>query len=166
MSARCVRPDCDLPAAARLSAAFGDGVGWLCDIDGSEVSPHDYLLCARHADSLTLPRSWELHDQRSRRIASFPTPARSSTPEPISAPEPVDEPATPVQQDQAEAGSEPDRRPLSVTPDPGDDRSDAPPTRSAEAPAAAYDPAEEVDDSTPLLSRAFRAAMPGSTDAG
>jgi len=115
MSARCVRPDCDLPAAAQLSADFTMREGWLRNVD-LEHPYHDYLLCARHADTLTLPINWVFHDERGPHLVPEPEP--ESEPEP---PPPVER---------------------------------------------HYDPADEVDESMPLLSRAFRAAMPGAGGQG
>lgn len=136
MSARCVRPDCDLPAAFRLAANFGDRIGWLCDLE-QEPNPHDYLLCARHAEGLTLPINWELHDQRSSRLAAVRSPAP---------PPPTSGEQDPVFHEEAAIEEPVHEEPV------------------IEGPAAAgfeYDPASELDESTPLLSRAFRAAMPG-----
>jgi len=121
MSARCVRPDCDLPAAAQLSADFTLREGWLRNVD-LEHPYHDYLLCARHADTLTLPINWVFHDERRPHLVLEPEP------EPEPAPQPEPEPAPTLERH--------------------------------------YDPADEVDESMPLLSRAFRAAMPGAGGQG
>lgn len=133
MGAHCCRPDCDQDAVARLAADFNRREGWLRDVAAGD-GPHDYLLCGRHADKMSLPRSWVLHDERQRRgLRTVPT-----------APSPAFEPADP--------------------PPPPPVLEEVAPAAPAPQRSLEFDPAAEVDDSTPLLSRAFRAAVSGHGD--
>ncbi|HEX9682500.1 MAG TPA: DUF3499 family protein [Acidimicrobiales bacterium] len=100
-SEQCARNDCNDTAAARLSSDFTERIGWLRDLHASD-SAHDYILCARHAERLTLPVNWVMYDERSAR-----PPAGAETPQ-----------ATQAQVDPEPPGS--DQLPLDV--DAGDDR--------------------------------------------
>jgi hypothetical protein len=46
-----------------LSYAYADGVVWLEDL-ADEAHPMVHDLCALHADSVRVPRGWELRDDR------------------------------------------------------------------------------------------------------
>ena len=63
MSRRCARPDCHAPASTTLSYDYPAGTVW---IDGlaDESHPMTHDLCERHADSLSVPRGWQLRDRR------------------------------------------------------------------------------------------------------
>lgn len=43
---------------------------WLDDLTASR-DPHDYDLCERHTDRLSVPNGWRLEDRRSRRVLVF-----------------------------------------------------------------------------------------------
>lgn len=62
MASGCSRPGCSAPAAATLTYDYERSVGWL---DGLQAPhPMQYDLCTFHADRITVPRGWELHDRR------------------------------------------------------------------------------------------------------
>ena len=49
-----------------MSYAYADGVVWLEDL-ADEAHPMVHDLCPTHADTVRVPRGWELQDQRSDR---------------------------------------------------------------------------------------------------
>lgn len=63
MMRQCNRSACSEPAAATLGYDYATRTAWLVDAI-SEPHPATYDLCHRHADGLTIPMGWELHDQR------------------------------------------------------------------------------------------------------
>ncbi len=63
MSRSCARPGCGRPAVATLSYAYAEGVVWLEDL-AAEGHPMVHDLCALHADTVRVPRGWELRDER------------------------------------------------------------------------------------------------------
>lgn len=63
MARRCARPDCSLPADTTLIFDYGDATGWLEQLT-EERDPMNHDLCDRHADSLSVPRGWQLRDRR------------------------------------------------------------------------------------------------------
>lgn len=48
---------------ATLAYAYSDGVVWLEDL-APEAHPMVHDLCDLHADTVRVPRGWELRDQR------------------------------------------------------------------------------------------------------
>jgi hypothetical protein len=59
----CARPGCGTPAVATLRFHSTQREGFLVDLDGSSARVQGDL-CTHHAESLVLPRGWELHDHR------------------------------------------------------------------------------------------------------
>lgn len=162
----CARPGCGTPAAATLRFQPTRREAWLVDLD--RASPRtEGDLCARHAAALTLPRGWELHDQRTHKSpaddAAAP-PARSRTRERPSVrtarrrrvPRP----------DVALPGLEPETADAAPTPEPEPAVSDA---DAGAEPVTGPDPlvgpaleelADTLDAQTPLLRRAFQNVWP------
>ena len=68
VSRSCARPGCGRPAAATLSYAYADGVVWLQDL-ATEDHPMVHDLCGAHADGVSVPRGWELSDERAASAA-------------------------------------------------------------------------------------------------
>jgi hypothetical protein len=62
MNSQCNRSDCGEPAAATLSFDYEQRAAWLGDI--TQPHPATYALCRRHADGLSVPKGWTLHDTR------------------------------------------------------------------------------------------------------
>ena len=58
------------PASSTLSYQYGRAIVWLDDLTASR-EPHDYDLCERHTDRLSVPNGWRLEDRRSRRVLVF-----------------------------------------------------------------------------------------------
>jgi hypothetical protein len=48
---------------ATLSYAYADGVVWLEDLT-PESHPMVHDICRMHADTIRVPRGWELRDER------------------------------------------------------------------------------------------------------
>ena len=69
MSRQCNRAACCETAAATLGYDYRERAAWLVDLI-AEPHPATYDLCFRHADGLTVPMGWALHDRR--RIVSTP----------------------------------------------------------------------------------------------
>ena len=63
VSRSCARPGCGRPAVATLSYAYADGVVWLEDL-AAEDHPMVHDMCHLHADAVSVPRGWELRDER------------------------------------------------------------------------------------------------------
>ena len=62
MNRQCNRSACGDTAAASLSFDYEARAAWL--IDAAQPHPATYLLCQRHADALSVPIGWTLHDNR------------------------------------------------------------------------------------------------------
>jgi hypothetical protein len=60
---RCARPGCTDHAIATLTYDYGGSAAWLDDL-AAEDHPMTHDLCARHADRLSAPNGWVLHDRR------------------------------------------------------------------------------------------------------
>lgn len=145
----CDRVGCDAEARALLVFDPRECSAWLVDLEpgGRTVGIE---LCPGHADRITVPVGWGFADDR-RPGAQHDTPPLRLADEP--------EPAAPVETP-ADAASVDDEK-IDVDPD----DVDRPTLWTAEATADddeldADDDADSlaVDESTPLLSRAFRAA--------
>lgn len=80
----CRRTGCRWPAAASLSYRYASRQVWLLDL-AEERHPSLYDLCPHHADHLTLPRGWQLVDQRTSPPAVVEPAARDRVPEAIPA---------------------------------------------------------------------------------
>jgi hypothetical protein len=63
MTRLCARPGCSEPATATLSYDYHGQAVWL-DTLAYEPHPSAHDLCTRHADRLSAPRGWDLHDRR------------------------------------------------------------------------------------------------------
>jgi Protein of unknown function (DUF3499) len=65
---QCARPGCTAAATATFTFDAGEQTVWLDQpaADGARAGE----LCERHAQVLTLPRGWHLHDRRASRNAA------------------------------------------------------------------------------------------------
>jgi len=63
VSRLCARPGCDHAAVATLSYAYAESTVWLEDL-AAEAHPMIHDLCAIHANTIRVPRGWDLCDQR------------------------------------------------------------------------------------------------------
>lgn len=132
MVRQCARPGCSAPATATFNFDGLERVVWLAPLaDARALSAGD--LCRRHADRLRPPLHWELRDVRSAHAAHVSAaplaPSRHIAP-----------PPPPAQR----LPFEPTRvRPAALL-------------RAADAPE--HERPEATPVSTPLLTRAFRAA--------
>jgi Protein of unknown function (DUF3499) len=63
MARRCARPTCSERAAVTLSYDYAGRSVWLNDLV-IEDDPANHDLCGRHADRVTAPQGWVLHDRR------------------------------------------------------------------------------------------------------
>lgn len=63
MSRQCARPGCASRATSTFGYAYAESTVWLTDL-ADEGHPSTYDLCARHAESLTVPFGWQLRDLR------------------------------------------------------------------------------------------------------
>ena len=66
---QCARPTCSSSAAVTLSYDYAASAVWL-DALHLDAHPMTHDLCPRHADGLSVPRGWVLHDQRAVARAS------------------------------------------------------------------------------------------------
>ena len=64
MSRLCAKPGCDSRATATLSYAYAESTVWLDEL-AAEDHPMVHDLCDLHADTVRVPRGWELRDLRS-----------------------------------------------------------------------------------------------------
>lgn len=64
MNRHCARPGCHGLASSTLSYDYGQHRVWL-EAMAAEAHPMTHDLCDRHAESLSVPRGWELDDRRS-----------------------------------------------------------------------------------------------------
>lgn len=65
-SRQCSRTGCSDSAAVTLTYDYRQSQVWI-DRLAPERNPHDYDMCDRHADRLSVPRGWHLDDRRSAR---------------------------------------------------------------------------------------------------
>lgn len=63
VSRSCARPGCGRTARATLTYAYADSIVWLQDL-APEGHPMIHDLCEAHADTVRVPRGWELRDER------------------------------------------------------------------------------------------------------
>ena len=63
MNRSCARPGCSERAPATLAFDYHTKTVWLETL-AFEVHPAAHDLCARHADRLSAPQGWGLHDLR------------------------------------------------------------------------------------------------------
>jgi len=140
MGSLCSRSGCGAVAVATFSFDGSACVVWIDRFPGSGSGAG--LLCARHADSLTPPRHWQLQDRRG------PAPALWT-----------DRPAAPAsirprrtrRVPAARAGTDPPALPF--------DPAAAAPDGADRAPFSAASELERLlGASTPLLARAFQSA--------
>ncbi|MFI5044489.1 MAG: DUF3499 family protein [Acidimicrobiales bacterium] len=73
MSRKCARPGCGGSAVATLSYAYSDGVVWLEDL-APEAHPMVHDMCRMHAETVRVPRGWELRDERDRDVIVIDDP--------------------------------------------------------------------------------------------
>ena len=66
MTRSCARPGCGEPACATLGYDYANRTVWLVEPLADEAHPAYYDVCRRHADSLVVPRGWQLRDRRTR----------------------------------------------------------------------------------------------------
>jgi hypothetical protein len=59
----CSRPDCGETATATFTYDYQARTTWL-ELLAAMSHPMSYDLCGAHADTLTVPRGWRLHDRR------------------------------------------------------------------------------------------------------
>ena len=85
----CARPGCGAAADATLRFQSTRREAWLVDLDDEAARTHGDL-CARHADTLVLPRGWALHDDRGRAARPAPVDPGPAAPE-EKVPQPPDE---------------------------------------------------------------------------
>lgn len=65
---QCARPTCSAVATVTLTYDYGAGVVWLEPLHlDSHPMTHD--LCVAHADRLSVPQGWRLHDLRDEQVA-------------------------------------------------------------------------------------------------
>ena len=62
MTISCVR--CATPSDATLTYAYYRREAWLFDADSDYRGGTTYPMCAAHADRVTTPIGWVLHDRR------------------------------------------------------------------------------------------------------
>jgi hypothetical protein len=60
----CVR--CSSIPTSSLTYAYERREAWLVDHEGSALTGTRYALCTVHADRVTAPVGWVLHDRRSQ----------------------------------------------------------------------------------------------------
>ncbi|MEP1122562.1 MAG: DUF3499 family protein [Ilumatobacter sp.] len=63
-SRQCSRTGCSDPAGVTLTYDYRRSQVWI-DRLAPERNPHDYDMCDRHAERLSVPRGWHLDDRRS-----------------------------------------------------------------------------------------------------
>lgn len=63
MRRSCSRPACGNPPAATLAYDYAGRSVWV-DPLAEESHPMTHDLCGRHADNLSVPNGWVLHDRR------------------------------------------------------------------------------------------------------
>jgi Protein of unknown function (DUF3499) len=63
MARRCARPTCSEQAVVTLSYDYTGRNVWLDDLDRQD-DPANHDLCERHAERVTAPQGWALHDRR------------------------------------------------------------------------------------------------------
>lgn len=73
----CARPTCAAPAAATLAYDYTGQAVWV-DPLAPEPHPMTHDLCGRHADALSVPRGWMLHDRHADTIVVRVPVARAS----------------------------------------------------------------------------------------
>ena len=56
---RCRRPGCENPAVATLTSVYADSTIVLGPLS-TEAQPEAYDLCAKHVESFTAPRGWQV----------------------------------------------------------------------------------------------------------
>jgi hypothetical protein len=78
MPRTCARPTCAEPAQATLDYDYANRTVWLSSLTG-EATPRAHDLCDRHADSLSVPRGWVLHDDRENAAGMFAPSEVAST---------------------------------------------------------------------------------------
>lgn len=77
MNRLCARPGCSERATATLAYDYRNRVVWL-DSLAYEVDPANHDLCSRHADRLSAPQGWKLHDLRAPVVEPLFRTARAS----------------------------------------------------------------------------------------
>jgi hypothetical protein len=77
MTRSCARPTCSSPAVATLAYDYAGQTVWV-DPLSDEAHPMTHDLCGRHADHLSVPRGWTLHDRRADALVVHHPVARAS----------------------------------------------------------------------------------------
>lgn len=78
MNAECARPTCEEPAQVLLAFDPRTARAWLRDLDNGDPSM-GLLLCTEHAESTSVPVSWEIVDER-RTVPEFSSQMYDSEP--------------------------------------------------------------------------------------
>ncbi len=60
---QCSRTGCSETAACTLTYDYGQSHVWIDQL-APERDPHEYDMCARHAERLSVPTGWQLDDRR------------------------------------------------------------------------------------------------------
>ncbi len=63
MARRCARPTCQTEAVVTLSYDYAGRNVWLDHLSAVD-DPANHDLCERHAERVTAPQGWVLHDRR------------------------------------------------------------------------------------------------------
>jgi Protein of unknown function (DUF3499) len=63
MARRCARPTCSAEATVTLSYGYAERNVWLDRLTAVD-DPANHDLCEGHADRVTAPQGWVLHDRR------------------------------------------------------------------------------------------------------
>lgn len=69
-SRQCSRTGCSDAAAVTLTYDYRQSQVWI-DLLAPERNPHDYDMCDRHAERLSVPRGWHLDDRRGARLSAL-----------------------------------------------------------------------------------------------
>ncbi|HEC10781.1 MAG TPA: hypothetical protein ENI86_14635 [Acidimicrobiales bacterium] len=165
--ALCAHMGCSAPAEAGLLHDPGSRTVWLVEIPGEDQLMT--ALCSRHADSIVVPRGWEIQDRRDGHPRLWVLDSTAETAPPHRS-----------RRSRRRAGSPPDETPSDATLWSEGNSEDTAPRPSDTADTAQQpsdtasdtrntsdwvgDPAErrssllETSEETPLLARAFRAS--------
>lgn len=71
MARHCARPDCHEVATATLAYDYPTSTVSIASLH-REAHPMTHDLCADHADRLSVPQGWQLHDRRE--VVPLPLP--------------------------------------------------------------------------------------------
>jgi hypothetical protein len=66
----CMRSECQQPATAQLTYDYAGQLVWLQPLT-HQAEPGEWPLCTRHAETMKVPRGWELIDDREPVVPMF-----------------------------------------------------------------------------------------------